>query len=64
MILSSEDNLRLKSMSDKSYRYPHGLSWFEVTVIRLLWVIAVKGVFNVDGNKRAYLRRLEKELFE
>lgn len=51
-------------MSDKSYRYPHGLSWFEVTVIRLLWVIAVKVIFNIDGNKRTYLRRLEKEIFE
>ena len=51
-------------MSDKSYKYPHGLSWFEVTVIRLLWVIAVKGLFNIDGNKRAYLHRLEKELEE
>lgn len=51
-------------MSDKSYKYPHGLSFFEVTVILLLWIIAVKGIFNVDGNKRAYLHRLEKELFK
>lgn len=51
-------------MSDKSYRYPHGVSWFELTVLRLLWIIAIKRVFECDGNKRAYLHRLEKELFE
>lgn len=48
-------------MRDKNYRYPH--SWFELTVLRLLWIIAIKRVFECDGNKRAYLRRLEKELF-
>ena len=51
-------------MSDESYRYPHGLSWFEVTVLRLLWIIAIKWIFHVDGSKKAYLRRLEKELSE
>lgn len=37
---------------------------FRMTVLRLLFLIATQSIFGIDGNKRAYLHRLEKELFE
>lgn len=36
---------------------------YRMTVLRLLFLIATQSMFGVDGNKRAYLHRLEKELF-
>lgn len=35
-------------MRDKSYKYPHGLSWFELTVLHLLWVIMSKELCNCE----------------
>ena len=37
---------------------------YRMTVLRLLFLIVIKSIFGIDGNKRAYLHRLEKELPE
>ena len=37
---------------------------FRMTVLRLLFLIATQSIFGIDGNKRAYLHRLEEELFK
>lgn len=46
-------------MTEKLY---DGLTYDE-TILRLLFLIAVQKFSNYDGNERAYLYRLEKELF-
>lgn len=47
--------------TDKNIKYIWG---YRMTVLRLLFLIATQSIFGIDGNKRAYLYRLEKELFE
>jgi len=37
---------------------------YRMTVLRLLFLLVTQSIFGVDGNKRAYLHRLEKELFK
>ena len=46
-------------MTEKRY---DGLTYDE-TILRLLFLIAKQKFGNYDGNQRAYMRRLEKELF-
>ncbi|MBO5180139.1 MAG: hypothetical protein J6B87_07345 [Clostridia bacterium] len=50
-----------KNYTDKNINYIWG---YRMTVLRLLFLIATSSIFGIDGNKRAYLHRLEKELFE
>lgn len=47
--------------NDKNIKYIWG---YRMTVLRLLFLITTQSIFGIDGNKRAYLHRLEKELFE
>lgn len=50
--------------TDKEVKDVIGVWGYRMTVLRLLFLITTKSIFGIDGNKRAYLHRLEKELFE
>lgn len=49
-------------MSEKSYKYPKGLDYFEINVLKLLWIIATKDKVKLED--ALYLKKLEKELFD
>ena len=50
-------------MSDKSYKYPYGLSFFEITVIRLLIILCLKNKsYGFSEETNHYLRKLKKEV--
>ena len=39
-------------------------NYFELTLIRLLYILVMSRIGIVDGNKRAYLHRLGSNLFD
>ena len=54
-------------MTDNEFKYiGDGLfkNKFELTVLRLLWIIAVRHSADRFNDKSTYLHRLEKDLFE
>ncbi|MBP3225698.1 MAG: hypothetical protein J6M08_02110 [Methanobrevibacter sp.] len=48
-------------MSDEEIKDIWG---YRITVLRLLFLLVTQSIFGIDGSKRAYLYKLEKELFE
>lgn len=38
-------------------------NYWEITIVRLLYILVMSRIGVVDGNKRAYMHRLKEELF-
>lgn len=46
------------------YDINRNCNYFELTLIRLIYILVMSRIGVIDGNKRAYLHRLGETLFD